>query len=76
MVFGTGAGQRVKEALGRASPVDPRTPSVLSSMVRPGCRSTDADSIHFQAVGDIRAEEQEDTDDKKAAAQRVHENVL
>ncbi|WWD20534.1 hypothetical protein CI109_105010 [Kwoniella shandongensis] len=26
VVFGTGAGQRVKEALGHASPVDPRTP--------------------------------------------------
>ena len=28
VVFGTGAGQRVKEALGKASPVDPKTPCV------------------------------------------------
>lgn len=26
IVFGTGAGQRVKQALGKASPIDPRTP--------------------------------------------------
>jgi len=31
VVFGTGAGQRVKEALGKASPVDPKTPYVRRS---------------------------------------------
>ena len=65
-MFGTGAGQRVKEALGRASPVDPRTPYVHVLTIT-SFSSSNSRRIHFKASDDVRQEENDDVDDKNAS---------
>ncbi len=65
IVFGTGAGQRVKEALGQASPVDPRTPCVHLCSYRIRLRADDHGRIHYK-VNKEEVDDMEGQEDKTA----------